>query len=204
MDLGDALRLLGLILSVPGTIAARHRGGMAIPRGTVWERCEETDDRGLHGNTLSLVPNAGRLNREMALYLAVPPGMLFLAAGLWIDGDPALLMVVFALFTAPLVIAEVNKSRKRKAAPTVLSIDADTITCHRTGTSIAVSKLLRVTRERPQLSRVQSLYFLAHGASITLELARVQLPGRPRTTVDDVIGAVVGALPKTQPTGDGT
>ncbi|MGF1665704.1 MAG: hypothetical protein ACFCVC_05475 [Acidimicrobiia bacterium] len=196
MELGDALRLLGLILALPGIFSVRHRGGMAIPRGDVWERCEEMGDRGLHGDTLSLVPNAGRLNREMALYLAVPPGMLLLAAGLWIDGDPALLMVVIALLTAPLVIAEVNKSRKRKAAPTVLSIDADTIICHRTGTSIAVSKLVRVTRERPQLSRVQSLYFLAPGASITLELARVQLPGRPRTTHDDVITAVVDALPK--------
>ncbi len=136
------------------------------------------------------------------MYLAVPPGLLLLAAGLWIDGDPAAIVLALALLTAPLAIAEANKRRKHTAESAVLSIDADTITCHRTGTSIAVSKLVRVTRQRPHLSRIQSLYFQAPEISITLELAWVQLAGRPSMNIDDIITAVVEALPKSSD-GDG-
>jgi hypothetical protein len=136
----------------------------------------------------------------MAMSLAIPVGILVVAIGLWVDGDesPALLVAV-AVLSVPLAVADALRIRGRKAPPVVFTLDSSTVTCHRTGRSIAVADLIRVTRLRPIMSRVNSLRFQTARDAITIDLWRSRLPDPRNNDVEGIVRAVVERLPRTKP-----
>lgn len=126
--------------------------------------------------------------------LAIPLGVLLMAVGMrGVEGQTPTLVAV-ALVSTPFAVADAMRTHRRKSPPIVFTITAESVIDHRTGHSIAVADLIRVTRHRPLASRANSVRFQAAREAIAVDLWRTRLPGHPRVGVEETIRTILRPL----------